>query len=90
MAVDHSSKHLRRLHPHLHLIVSEASQDQRHNLLLQVLVACGGAAKKYKVVEDNCLEEVQCSKASPPTSELRGGLNSGKCRGEGEEGERDP
>jgi len=53
-------------------------------------VDCSGAAKKYKVVEDNCLEEVQGCKASPPASELRGGLNSGKCRGQGEEGERDP
>ena len=51
---------------------------------------CSGAAKKYKVVEDNCLEEVQGSKASPPASEARGCLNSGKCRSQREEGERDP
>lgn len=53
-------------------------------------MACSGAAKKYKVVEDNCLEEVQGSKAGPPACELRGFLNSGKCGCQGEDGERDP
>ena len=88
--MNHSSEHLGCLYPDLNLVVNESSEDQRYNLLLQVVAASSGAAKENKVVEDNCLEEVQGSKASSPASELRGGLNSGKCRGQGEEGERDP
>ena len=84
--MDHSSKHLGRLNPHLNLIVGQASENQSNNLFLQIIVRCRGAAEKYKVVENDRLEEVQGGKASPPASELRGGLNGGKSRGQRGEG----
>ena len=84
--MDHSSEHLGRLHPHLNLVVSQASENQSYNLFLQIIARCRGAAKEYKVVENNGLEEVQGGKASPPACELRGGLNGGKSRGQGGEG----
>ena len=87
--MNHSSEHLGCLYPDLNLVVNESSEDQRYNLLLQVVAASSGAAKENKVVEDNRLEEVKCCKASPPASELRCVLDGGKSRCQGGQGERD-
>ena len=53
-------------------------------------MACCGTAEEDKVVEDDCLEEIQAGQPGSPASELRGGFDGVDRRDEGGGGEGHP
>ena len=53
-------------------------------------MACCGTAKENKVVEDNCLEEIQAGQPSSPASELRSDFDGVDRRDERGGGEGHP